>query len=95
MRHNPHFITSRAEDAAHASDAMRLARRLTTTLLAVMVIQAVTGLVFQTAYHDIDWIRATWFGNDWVTLVVAVPLLFAGMVRGAAGSIRGLSCGSV
>ena len=48
-----------------------------------MVIQAVMGLVLQTAYRDIDWIRATWFGNDWVTLVVAVPLLFAGLVRGA------------
>jgi len=90
MSSNPHFTTSRAEVAAHGSDAMRLARRLTATLLAVMGIQAVIGLVFQTAYRDIDWIRATWFGNDWVTLVVAVPLLFAGLVRGAAGSIRGL-----
>ena len=90
MQPNPHFTTSRAEVAAHGSDAMRLARRLTATLLAVMGIQAVIGLVFQTAYRDIDWIRATWFGNDWVTLVVAVPLLFAGLVRGAAGSIRGL-----
>ena len=48
------------------------------------------GLFFQTAYRDVDWIRATWFGNDWVTLVVAVPLLVAGLVRAASGSIRGL-----
>ena len=48
------------------------------------------GLVFQTAYRDVDWIRATWFGNDWVTLLVAVPLLLTGFVRAAAGSIRGL-----
>ena len=48
------------------------------------------GLVFQTAYRDVDWIRATWFGNDWVTLLVAVPLLLTGFVRAAAGSTRGL-----
>jgi len=23
----------------------------------------------------VEWIKATWFGNDWVTLMVAVPLL--------------------
>ena len=30
------------------------------------------------------------FGNDWVTLVIAVPLLVAGLVRAAAGTIRAL-----
>jgi hypothetical protein len=69
---------------------MRAARLLTVALLAVMLIQASTGLMFQPAYRDVDWIRATWFGNDWVTLVVAVPLLFAGVVRAAAGTIRAL-----
>ena len=48
------------------------------------------GLVFQTAYRDVDWIRAAWFGNDWVTFLVAVPLLLTGFVRAAAGSIRGV-----
>ena len=32
----------------------------------------------------------TWFGNDWVTLVVAVPLLIAALVRVRQGSTRGL-----
>jgi hypothetical protein len=66
------------------------ARRLTTALLVVMSSQASMGLFFQTAYQDVDWIRATWFGNDWVTLVVAVPLLAGGLVRAASGSVRGL-----
>jgi hypothetical protein len=66
------------------------ARRLTTALLVVMSSQALMGLLFQTAYRDVDWIRATWFGNDWVTLVVAVPLLIHGLVRAASGSTRGL-----
>jgi hypothetical protein len=56
--------------------------------------QALMGLLFQTAYRDIDWIRATWFGNDWVTLVVAVPLLIHGLVRAAADRHEGWCCGS-
>jgi hypothetical protein len=55
-----------------------------------MLTQSSTGLLFQTAYRDVDWIRATWFGNDWVTLVVAAPLLFGGMIHAARGSVRGL-----
>jgi hypothetical protein len=90
MQPSPHFITTRAEDTAQVSDPLRLVRGLTATLLAVMLVQAVLGLVFQSAYRDVDWIRAAWFGNDWVTLVVAVPLLLTGFVRAAAGSIRGL-----
>jgi len=90
MQPSPHFITTRAEDTLHVSDPIRIARGLTATLLVVMSVQAVMGLVFQTAYRDVDWVRATWFGNDWVTLFVAVPLLLTGFVRAAAGSIRGL-----
>ena len=71
-------------------DRMRVARRLSTVLLAVMLTQALTGLAFQAAYRDVEWIRATWFGNDWVTLAVAAPLLFIGLVRTAVGSVRGL-----
>lgn len=72
------------------SHAIRRARRLTMALLVVMTLQALTGLLFQNEYRDVEWIRATWFGNDWVTLVVAIPLLVVGLVRVAAGSARGL-----
>src|SRR5689334_6977395 len=69
---------------------MRFGRRLSMALLVVMFSQSVMGLMFQDVYHDVEWIRATWFGNDWVTLVVAAPLLFAGLVWTTAGSVRGL-----
>src|SRR3954454_9900460 len=49
-------------------------RQLTTALVLIMSIQASTGLLFQRAYRDADWITATWFGNDWFTLVAAVPV---------------------
>jgi hypothetical protein len=83
-------FTSRAEDEVSLSNPIRDGRRITLALLAVMVIQALTGLVFQAAYRDIDSIRAAWFGNDWVTLVVAVPLLSVGLTGTARGSTRGL-----
>jgi hypothetical protein len=90
LHRKPRGHTSRAEDEVKILGGRHVARWLSTALLAVMFIQALTGLVFQTAYRDVEWIRATWFGNDWVTLVVAVPLLSIGLVRAAVGSARGV-----
>jgi hypothetical protein len=55
-----------------------------------MVVQSLLGLIFQGQYRDAEWIKAAWFGNDWVTLVVAVPLLVVAIVFAARGSIQGL-----
>jgi hypothetical protein len=71
-------------------DALRTRRRLTTALLVVMVTQASLGLLFPGAYRDVEWINATWFGNDLVTLLVAVPLLFRALALLERGSVRGL-----
>jgi len=61
-----------------------------------MAVQAVLGLVLHEQYRDVAWIKATWLGNDWVTLVLAVPLLAAalaftrrGQGRGENGAARG------
>ena len=78
------------QDEANMLDRMRVARRLSTVLLAVMLTQALMGLAFRAAYRDVEWIRTTWFGNDWVTLVVAAPLLLIGLRRTAVGSVQGL-----
>ena len=63
---------------------------LSVLVTALMVVQSVLGLVFQGEYRDVEWIKLTWFGNDWVTLVVAVPLMIAGLVLARQGSTRGL-----
>jgi len=47
------------------------------------------GLTMPSLYRDSDWIKATWFGNDWITLVVAAPLLLAAQRTAQRGSIRG------
>jgi len=83
-------LTQRIERRGTVSDRMCPARRLTAALLAVMSIQAALGLSFRTAYRDVDWVKATWVGNDSVTLAVAVPLMFSGLVLAGRGSIRGL-----
>lgn len=62
---------------------------LSAVLAAFMIVQSVLGLTFPEQYRDAEWIRATWFGNDWVTLVVGVPLLVAGLLLGRRGSVRG------
>lgn len=55
-----------------------------------MCAQALLGLLLSEHYRDAEPIRTTWFGNDWITLVLAVPLLLAGAVRAATGSLRAL-----
>jgi hypothetical protein len=63
---------------------------LTTALTLSMFAQSSLGLVFDDQYRDVAWIKATWFGNDWVTLLVAVPLAIGSPRFAAGGSVRGL-----
>lgn len=66
-------------------------------IAALMTAQSALGLTFPSAYRDADWIRATWWGNDWITLIVAVPLLIAGSRLSHRGSVRGalVWCGTL
>jgi hypothetical protein len=57
-------------------------------LVTLMTAQALLGLVWPTAYRDPDWIKATWFGNDWTTLLVAVPMMWLSHRAAASGSVR-------
>jgi hypothetical protein len=69
--------------------AMEMSRRLTVALAALMATQSLLGLTLDHEYRDPDWIRATWFGNDWFTLVVAAPLLGASAACVERGSVTG------
>ena len=71
-------------------EKMKVPYILSAALAALMVVQSVLGLVFPGEYRDVEWIRATWFGNDWVTLAVGAPLLVAALLLARRGSIRGL-----
>ena len=72
-----------------ARKSLRSAYLLTMIVVALMGAQAILGLLFQAQYRDADWIVATWFGNDWFTLVVAVPMFAVALMSAGRGSIRG------
>jgi hypothetical protein len=63
---------------------------LSAALAALMLVQSILGLLFPGQYQDAEWVKAAWFGNDWVTLVVAVLLLIVAILFAARGSTRGL-----
>ena len=63
---------------------------LTAALAALMVAQCALGLLLPWQYRDPEWIKAAWFGNDCVTLVVAVPLVVVASELARRGSIRAL-----
>lgn len=64
-------------------------RLLSIAIGLLMLMQPVAGLLFAEQYRDVAWIRATWLGNDWVTLLVALPLFALGYAHARRGSLRG------
>jgi len=72
------------------ADKVRTTHTLTAALAALMVVQSMLGLLFQGEYRDAEWIKATWFGNDWVTLVVAGPLMVIALLATRRGSVKGM-----
>ena len=62
--------------------------KLTIALGIVMTAQSGLGIVFAREYRDVEWVRAAWFGNDWVTLVVVAPLLVVSVAGARTGSVR-------
>jgi hypothetical protein len=69
---------------------MKAADNLTAAVGLLMLVQSALGLLFRSEYRDVEWIAATWLGNDLVTLFVAVPILSAALVRSRLGSPRAL-----
>lgn len=68
---------------------VKASRILSFTLAAMMVVQSGLGLLASGEYRDVAWITAAWWGNDLVTLLVAVPLLMVGLILSARNSVRG------
>lgn len=77
------------QDRKNTRNRMKAPVVLSVVLVGVMAVQAALGLIFPGQYRDVEWIRATWFGNDWITLALGVPLLAAALLLVRRGSIRG------
>jgi hypothetical protein len=69
---------------------LKLPHVLSAVIAALMTAQAALGRLLEGQYRDVAWIRATWFGNDLVTLLLAVPLLVTALVLVRRGSVRAL-----
>lgn len=69
---------------------LKAAYRLSAIIAALAVLASGVGLFYREVYRDNDFIKAAWFANDLLTLILAVPLLLAGMRLARRGSTRGL-----
>jgi len=61
---------------------------LSAIVAGLMAATSLAGLLFD-VYRDAVWAKAAWFGNDLVTLLVAVPLLVWALYAARRGSRRG------
>src|SRR5688572_6377085 len=77
-------------DADVHAAVMRAAFGLTVSVAILMLLQSSLGLLYSGQYRDVEWIASTWQGNDWVTLVIALPILAAGATLARRSSARGL-----
>jgi hypothetical protein len=81
-------VPASVEAVADRLAAPIAARRLSMIIVTLMAIQSAIGIIFPSVYRDTGWITAAWFGNDLVTLLVAVPLLGWSLYAAAHGSLR-------
>jgi hypothetical protein len=71
-------------DNAYSQPALIISYLIT----GLALIASLGGLLLDGLYRDTEFVKSTWFGNDIVTLVVAVPLLLSAVVMTARGSAR-------
>jgi hypothetical protein len=70
--------------------ALNVAYLLTVvTIVLLIVVSAGGALASSRLYRDNPLITATFRGQDWVTLLVAVPLFTVGLILERRGSLRG------
>ncbi len=67
---------------------LQTARILSLLIVLLAGLASVGGLVLDGLYRDNTFVKSAWRGNDWVTLVVAVPTLIAAIALARRGSLR-------
>lgn len=61
---------------------------LSLIVAALMFLASIGGLLIEGVYRDNEFVAALWRGNDWVSLLVAVPLLAGSLFYARRGSHR-------
>jgi hypothetical protein len=58
-------------------------------IIAILaLVQSLAGLLVNGVYRDNAWVTATWYGNDLITLVVALPVFVLALIYSVRGSMR-------
>lgn len=66
----------------------RVVYNLSIIIGILMIVESAGGLLIQGLYRDNTWAKSAWYGNDLVTLVVAVPVLVFALILSMHGSQR-------
>jgi hypothetical protein len=77
-----------AQGPAAKRENFRAAYVLSVIVAVLAATASVVGLSFPAVYRDKSWLAMA-YGNDLVTLVVAVPVLVGALIFSARGSVRG------
>ena len=67
---------------------MKHARHLSYVIASLAVVASAGGLWLDGLYRDNAFVSSTWIGNDWVTLLVAAPLLVLATAKVGPGALR-------
>lgn len=74
--------------ASRKRRALRASYVLSAVIAAIMVVASAAGLLVDGLYRDGPWAREALRGGDFVTLVLAAPLLIASLILSMRGSRR-------
>ena len=61
---------------------------LSIAIVVLALIASAGGLFFDNLYRDNRFVTTTWFGNDLITLFLAIPILILAMVTSRRGSLK-------
>ena len=67
---------------------MRSKINLTLTVVSMAVLVAMMGLISPGLYRDNGFVKAAWYGNDWITLIIVTPAMLATLYFMKRGVIK-------
>jgi len=67
---------------------MQTAHILSILIVVLALVASIGGLLFKEIYRDNAFVKMTWFGNDLVTLFLAIPILILAMIFSLRGSFK-------
>jgi len=67
---------------------LHTAHILSILIVVLSMVASIGGLLFKEIYRDNAFVKTTWFGNDLITLFLAIPILILAMIFSLRGSLK-------